>query len=83
MFFFFTIVEPTPCELIEEFLTVDSKNSNSKPTSERVVDVDAPPSPPSVTTPTNLQFTRKQLALKILALKVAANLHWNLGKFES
>ncbi|XP_034824046.1 integrator complex subunit 8 [Maniola hyperantus] len=75
--------EPTPCELIEEFLSVDSKNSNSKPTSERVVDVDAPPSPPSVTTPTSLQFTRKQLALKILALKVAATLHWNLDILES
>ncbi|XP_047540457.1 integrator complex subunit 8 [Vanessa atalanta] len=74
--------EPSACELIEEFLTVDTKNANSKPTSERVVDVDAPQSPPSVTPPT-LQFTRKQLALKILALKVAATLNWNLDIFET
>ena len=70
--------EPSACDLIEEFLTVDSKNANSKPTSERVVDVDAPPSPPSTITPTPL--TRKQLALKILALKVASTINWDLGK---
>lgn len=75
--------EPSACELIEEFVSVDTKNVNSKPTSERVVDVDAPPTPPSVTAPTLAQFTRKQLALKILALKVAATLHWNLDIFES
>ncbi|CAH2990018.1 unnamed protein product [Chilo suppressalis] len=75
--------EPSACDLIEEFLSVDSKNANSKPTSERVVDVDAPPSPPTVTTPAPLQFTRKQLALKILALKVASTLHWNLDIFET
>lgn len=75
--------EPSAYELIEEFVSVDTKNVNSKPTSERVVDVDAPPTPPSVTAPTLAQFTRKQLALKILALKVAATLHWNLDIFES
>ncbi|KAI5632528.1 integrator complex subunit 8 [Phthorimaea operculella] len=76
--------EPTPCELIEEFLSVDAKNANSKPASERVVDMDNPPSPTPVTpTATPLQFTRKQLALKILALKVAATLNWNLDIFEA
>ncbi|CAH0699083.1 unnamed protein product [Spodoptera exigua] len=74
--------EPSACELIEEFLSVDTKNGN-KPTSERVVDVDAPPTPPSATTPAPAQFTRKQLALKILALKVASTLHWNLDIFEN
>lgn len=75
---FFT--EPSSCDLIEEFLSVDTKNaSNSKPASERIVDVDNPPSPPA-TTPSTVQFTRKQLALKILALKVASTLHWNLGR---
>jgi hypothetical protein len=75
-------LEPTAYELIEEFLSVDTKNVNSKPTSERIVDVDVPPSPPTATTPAPLLFTRKQLALKILALKVAATLHWNLGKLD-
>ncbi|XP_053601838.1 integrator complex subunit 8 [Plodia interpunctella] len=75
--------EPSHCDLIEEFLSVDTKNASSKPTSERVVDVDTPPSPPSSTTSVNLQFTRKQLALKILALKVAATLNWNLDILES
>ncbi|XP_072936114.1 integrator complex subunit 8 [Epargyreus clarus] len=75
--------EPTACELIEEFVSVDSKNTNSKPASERVVDVDGPPSPPALTIQTPLQFTRKQLALKILALKVAATLHWSLDVFEA
>lgn len=65
---------------MEEFLSVDTKNGNSKPTSERVVDIDAPPSPPALTIVTPVQFTRKQLALKILALKVASTLNWNLGK---
>ncbi|XP_035429833.2 integrator complex subunit 8 [Spodoptera frugiperda] len=74
--------EPSACELIEEFLSVDTKNGN-KSTSERVVDVDAPPTPPSAPNPAPAQFTRKQLALKILALKVASTLHWNLDVFES
>ncbi|KAJ8734073.1 hypothetical protein PYW07_014624 [Mythimna separata] len=74
--------EPSACELIEEFLSVDTKNG-SKPTSERVVDVDAPPTPPLASTSAPAQFTRKQLALKILALKVAADLHWNLDIFEN
>ncbi|XP_026726032.1 integrator complex subunit 8 [Trichoplusia ni] len=73
--------EPSACELIEEFLSVETKNASSKPTSERVVDVDAPPSPPA-SIPSPSQFSRKQLALKILALKVAATLHWNLDIFE-
>ncbi|CAG5018320.1 unnamed protein product [Parnassius apollo] len=72
--------EPSACELIEEFLSIDAKNC--KPAAERVMDVDSPPSPPSVTT-TLHQFTRKQLALKILALKIASTLHWNLDIFES
>ncbi|XP_041974446.1 integrator complex subunit 8 [Aricia agestis] len=75
--------DPTACDLIEEFLRVDCKNANSKPTSERVVDIDGPPSPPAATNPTPLTFTKKQLALKILALKVASTLHWNLDIFES
>ncbi|XP_068628419.1 integrator complex subunit 8 [Battus philenor] len=74
--------EPSACELIEEFLSVDAKNSSSKAASERVVDVDGPPSSPSITI-APLQFTRKQLALKILALKVASTLHWNLDVFET
>lgn len=74
--------EPSACELIEEFLSVDTKNINAKPASERVVDVDGPPSPPPSNIPTSTQFSRKQLALKILALKVAATLHWNLNIFE-
>ncbi|XP_037871925.1 integrator complex subunit 8 [Bombyx mori] len=73
--------EPSACELIEEFLSVDSKGANSKPTSERIPDTDAPPTPPSaISSP--IQFTRKQLALKILGLKVAASLHWNLDTLE-
>ncbi|XP_049887271.1 integrator complex subunit 8 [Pectinophora gossypiella] len=75
--------EPSPCELIDEFLSVDLMNDNSKPASERVVDVDAPPSPPSAAAPSPLKFTRKQLALKILALKVASTLNWNLDIFET
>ncbi|XP_037300356.1 integrator complex subunit 8 isoform X2 [Manduca sexta] len=75
--------EPSACELIEEFLSVDAKNANSKPSSERLMDVDAPPSPPSATTPAPVQYSRKQLALKILALKVAATLNWNLDILES
>lgn len=77
----FIHIEPSACELIEVFLAVDNKTGNSKPTSERVVDVDAPPTPPTSGTPAPAQYTRKQLALKILALRVAATLHWNLGKY--
>ncbi|XP_045513039.1 integrator complex subunit 8 [Pieris brassicae] len=72
--------EPSGCQLIEEFLSVDAKNQNSK-LSDRVVDVDGPSSP-APSTPTVLQFTRKQLALKILALKVAPTLNWNLDILE-
>lgn len=75
--------EPSACELIEEFLSVDNKNSNSKPGSERVVDVDAPPTPPTLSTSAPVHYTKKQLALKILVLKVAASLHWNLGMYQS
>ncbi|GBP21416.1 Integrator complex subunit 8 [Eumeta japonica] len=75
--------EPTACELIVEFLSVDTKIPGSKAVSERIVDVDAPPSPPAPVNPSaSLNFTRKQLALKILALKVAATLRWNLGKYN-
>lgn len=59
---------------------MDIKNSNSKLTSERIVDIDAPPTPPLSGTPVSQHYTKKQLALKILALKVAAYLHWDLGK---
>ncbi|XP_038209014.1 integrator complex subunit 8 [Zerene cesonia] len=74
--------EPSGCQLIEEFLSVDTKNQNAKLNSERIVDVDGPSSP-APTTPTTLQFTKKQLALKILALKVAPSLHWNLDTLEN
>ncbi|CAH2068538.1 unnamed protein product, partial [Iphiclides podalirius] len=73
--------DPSACELIEEFLSVDAKQAAAKAAADRVVDVDGPPSPPVVSTQ-SLQFTRKQLALKILALKVASTLHWNLDIFE-
>ncbi|VVD01426.1 unnamed protein product [Leptidea sinapis] len=75
--------EPTPCQLIEEFLSVDTNNQSSKPPSERIVDTDLPPSPPGLSTPAPLQFTRKQLALKVLGLKVASTLHWNLDILEA
>ncbi|KAL4709185.1 hypothetical protein ACJJTC_008113 [Scirpophaga incertulas] len=75
--------EPSPCHLIEEFLSVETVSPTSKPASEHVVDVDAPPSPPNTTPLGPLQFTRKELALKILALKVAATLHWSLDIFEA
>ncbi|CAK1548266.1 unnamed protein product [Leptosia nina] len=74
--------EPTGCQLIEEFLSVDAKNQNAKLTNDRIVDVDGPSSP-SPGTPTILQFTKKQLALKILALRVVPTINWNLDILEN
>ncbi|XP_028165739.1 integrator complex subunit 8 [Ostrinia furnacalis] len=75
--------EPSAFDLIEEFLSVDTKNPNSKPTSERVVELDTPPSPDALTIATPVEYSRKQLALKILALKIASTLRWNLDILET
>ncbi|XP_063633820.1 integrator complex subunit 8-like [Cydia splendana] len=76
--------EPSATDLIVEFLSVDTSNGiwNGR-SSERVLEPDAPPTPPSSRSPQQPVITRKQLALKILALKIASTLNWNLDTFEA
>ncbi|XP_063548193.1 integrator complex subunit 8-like [Cydia strobilella] len=73
--------EPSATDLIVEFLSVDVSNAirDGPATCEHV----------SMSTLQSLQsscrqnISRKQLALKILALKIASSLHWNLDTFET
>lgn len=76
--------KPSPCALIVEFLSVDATLSEDEenPQNERIVDVDAPGSPAPSSATDNPEMTRRELALKIMALKVAATIRWNIDIFE-
>lgn len=61
------MLDPTPIELIIKFITLSQ--SEKSPTDSLVIN--------------NLKpFSKRCLALKILALKVASSLNWDLDLFE-
>ena len=70
MFFFLIlyVIDPTPTELIIKFITLAQ--------SEKSLSIDT-----AINNHTN-PFSKRCLVLKILALKVASSLKWNLDVFE-
>lgn len=72
--FIFHRTEPSPIELISQFLSVSPEVQCQNP-----MDVVSPDLDAALNTSEVLKLGRKQLALKILGLKVASHLKWNLG----
>lgn len=76
-FFFLNSINsvPTPIELISQFLSI-APESQSNPS-----DITSPDIESALNKNEGLKIGHKQLALKILGLKVASHLKWNLGEF--
>ncbi|XP_053669631.1 integrator complex subunit 8 [Anopheles nili] len=68
--------DPSPTDLITQFLSIAPDGQNQTPDA-------APPDPEGPHKSEGLKYNKKQLALKILALKVAAFMRWDLDKLES
>ncbi|KAL1380727.1 hypothetical protein pipiens_013974 [Culex pipiens pipiens] len=66
--------DPSPTELITQFLSIAPENQNQNELNSPEAD--------SMNKNEGLKYSKKQLALKILALKVAAYLRWDLGVLE-
>lgn len=62
-------LDPSPLDLISKFLSISE--------SQNTTNVEVPVTVPAATE--NNKIGRKQIALKILTLKIAAHLKWNLG----
>uniref|UniRef100_A0A182MXX2 INTS8 TPR repeats domain-containing protein n=1 Tax=Anopheles dirus TaxID=7168 RepID=A0A182MXX2_9DIPT len=67
--------DPSPTDLITQFLSKAPEGQGQQ------TDI-APPDPDASHKPDGLRNTQKQLALKILALKIAAYMRWDLDKLE-
>lgn len=67
--------EPTPIELISQFLSIAPENQSN------ATDITSPDIESALNKNEGLKIGHKQLALKILGLKVASHLKWNLGEF--
>lgn len=67
---------PTPIELISKFLSIAPENQST------LVDVTPSDIESALNANEGLNIGLKQLALKILTLKVASKLKWDLGIFE-
>lgn len=65
---------PTPIELIYQFLSIAPENQSN------AIDITSPDIESALNKNEGLKIGHKQLALKILGLKVASHLKWNLGK---
>ena len=72
----FNFLDALATELIIEFL-LNSQSLISNDKSNQIVDVEHPAEPPAE------NKSRKNLALKILALKCAAYLKWNFQLLEN
>lgn len=73
---FFFLLGPTPIELILKFLSMAPENQNNT-TTATTPDIES-----AMNRNEGLKIGRKQLALKILGLKVASYLKWNLQVLE-
>ncbi|XP_052860400.1 integrator complex subunit 8 [Anopheles cruzii] len=70
--------DPSPTDLIIQFLSITPEGQNPH-------DVSTTPPDPETSGPQKsdgLRYTKKQLALKVLALKVAAFIRWDLDQLE-
>lgn len=72
----FSLSGPTPIELISKFLSMAPESQNNAPTAT-TPDIES-----AMNRSEGLKIGRKQLALKILGLKVASYLKWNLQVLE-
>lgn len=70
------IAAPTPIELIAKFLAIAPENQSNS------TDITTPDIESAMNRHEGLKIGRKQLALKILGLKVASHLKWNLQVLE-
>ncbi|XP_058460613.1 integrator complex subunit 8 [Malaya genurostris] len=68
------VSDPTATELITQFLSISPENQNPNELNSPEAD--------SMNKNEGLKYSKKQLALKILALKVAAFLRWDLEVLE-
>lgn len=75
-FLFYSVVGPTPIELILKFLSMAPESQNNT-TTATTPDIES-----AMNRNEGLKIGRKQLALKILGLKVASYLKWNLQVLE-
>lgn len=66
--------DPSPTDLITQFLSIAPENQNQNELNSPEAD--------SMNKNEGLKYSKKQLALKILALKVAAFLRWDLDVLE-
>lgn len=71
--FLLTLV-PTPIELISQFLSIAPESQSN------AIDITSPDIESALNKNEGLKIGHKQLALKILGLKVASHLKWNLGE---
>lgn len=69
------VLDPSPTDLMIKFMTI---NSDQKETELKAIDVESNDIKPNVTN----KWSHKNLALKILSLKVAAYLKWDLDILE-
>ncbi|XP_037037569.1 integrator complex subunit 8 [Bradysia coprophila] len=67
---------PTPVELISQFLSIAPENQSN------AIDITSPDIESALNKNEGLKIGHKQLALKILGLKVASHLKWNLEILE-
>ncbi|KAJ6650141.1 Integrator complex subunit 8, partial [Pseudolycoriella hygida] len=67
---------PTPIELISQFLSIAPENHSN------AIDITSPDIESALNKNEGLKIGHKQLALKILGLKVASHLKWNLEILE-
>lgn len=75
-FFLRSFLGPTPIELISKFLSMAPENQNNT-TTATTPDIES-----AMNRNEGLKIGRKHLALKILGLKVASYLKWNLQVLE-
>lgn len=68
------VSDPSPTELITQFLSIAPENQNQNELNSPEAD--------SMNKNEGLKYSKKQLALKVLALKVAAFLRWDLDVLE-
>lgn len=73
---FFLSPGPTPIELISKFLSIAPENQTNS------IDITTPDIESALNKNEGLKIGRKQLALKILGLKVASHMKWNLQLLE-
>lgn len=74
--------DPSPTELIIKFLTISTEQSTGREP-EIIVEIGDSEKPKEIVKPQSTKLNKRSRALKILALKIAAYLNWDLSILES